>query len=137
MHMHCLFDCTVCGLLLQVMMDRQKKDELPKMQVGFIDAICAPLYKELFELHPPLQPLYDGVMNNSSYWQELGNKPKSEEAEVLCVYILFNGGTLMHTMNVNKSTHTHTHTHARTHTHTYIHTHTHTHTHTYKYMSVH
>lgn len=60
------------------MMDRQKKDELPKMQVGFIDAICAPLYKELFELHPPLQPLYDGVMNNSSYWQELGNKPKKD-----------------------------------------------------------
>ena len=27
------------------MMDRQKKDELPNMQVGFIDAICLPLYE--------------------------------------------------------------------------------------------
>ena len=27
------------------MMDRKKKDELPKMQVGFIDAICLPVYK--------------------------------------------------------------------------------------------
>ena len=27
------------------MMDRDKKDELPKMQVGFIDFICLPLYK--------------------------------------------------------------------------------------------
>ena len=27
------------------MMDRQKKDELPKMQVGFIDAICITLYQ--------------------------------------------------------------------------------------------
>lgn len=27
------------------MMDRKKKDELPKMQVGFIDAICMPVYK--------------------------------------------------------------------------------------------
>ena len=27
------------------MMDRGKKDELPQMQVGFIDAVCLPLYK--------------------------------------------------------------------------------------------
>ena len=27
------------------MMDRQKKDELPKMQMGFIDFVCAPLYQ--------------------------------------------------------------------------------------------
>ena len=26
-------------------MDREKKDELPKMQVGFIDAICLPVYE--------------------------------------------------------------------------------------------
>ena len=29
----------------QPMMDRDKKDELPIMQVGFIDAICLPVYK--------------------------------------------------------------------------------------------
>ena len=62
------------------MMDRKKKDDLPKMQVGFIDAICAPLYKELFELHPPFQPLYDGVMNNRSCWQALSEKPEGESA---------------------------------------------------------
>ena len=27
------------------MMDRKKKDDLPKMQVGFIDFICMPVYK--------------------------------------------------------------------------------------------
>lgn len=27
------------------MMDRKKKDELPKMQVGFIDFICMPVYQ--------------------------------------------------------------------------------------------
>ncbi len=27
------------------MMDRRKKDELPSMQVGFIDAICMPIYQ--------------------------------------------------------------------------------------------
>lgn len=26
-------------------MDRERKDELPQMQVGFIDVICLPLYK--------------------------------------------------------------------------------------------
>ena len=26
-------------------MDRKKKDDLPKMQVGFIDFICMPVYK--------------------------------------------------------------------------------------------
>ena len=26
------------------MMDRAKKDKLPKMQVGFIDSICLPIY---------------------------------------------------------------------------------------------
>ena len=34
----------------QPMMDRNKKDELPKMQVGFIDAICSPIYK-VIDLH--------------------------------------------------------------------------------------
>lgn len=29
----------------QAMMDRERKDELPQMQVGFIDVICKPLYK--------------------------------------------------------------------------------------------
>ena len=27
------------------MMDRAKKDKLPKMQVGFIDSICLPIYQ--------------------------------------------------------------------------------------------
>ncbi|CAH0395133.1 unnamed protein product [Bemisia tabaci] len=31
--------------IFQAMMDRERKDELPKMQVGFIDLICLPLYK--------------------------------------------------------------------------------------------
>ena len=32
-------------LYFKAMMDRKKKHELPKMQVGFIDAICMPLYE--------------------------------------------------------------------------------------------
>ena len=34
------------------MMDRKKKDELPKMQVGFINFICMPLYEvRFYEIH--------------------------------------------------------------------------------------
>lgn len=36
---------TIIGNILQAMMDRERKDELPQMQVGFIDVICKPLYK--------------------------------------------------------------------------------------------
>ena len=40
---------------LKAMMDRKKKDELPKMQVGFIDAICTPIYKVTnFHFNSPL-----------------------------------------------------------------------------------
>lgn len=34
------------------MMDRDEKDNLPKMQIGFIDSICLPLYRVSW-LSPP------------------------------------------------------------------------------------
>ena len=57
-------------------MDRKKKDELPKMQVGFIDSICMPLYKVLATLVPDLVPLLEGVKNNRNNWQALADNPK-------------------------------------------------------------
>lgn len=60
----------------QAMMDRRKKDELPKMQVGFIDAICLALYEVLQTLEPGLTPLYEGCLSNRGNWQSLAeNKP--------------------------------------------------------------
>ncbi|XP_071169821.1 cGMP-specific 3',5'-cyclic phosphodiesterase-like isoform X3 [Mytilus galloprovincialis] len=53
------------------MMDRDKQDELPKMQVGFIDAICIPVYKMFAELNPGLEPMFVGVSNNRNNWQAL------------------------------------------------------------------
>jgi 3'5'-cyclic nucleotide phosphodiesterase len=38
---------------IQAMMDRERKDELPQMQVGFIDVICKPLYKVSKIIFPP------------------------------------------------------------------------------------
>jgi cGMP-specific 3',5'-cyclic phosphodiesterase, invertebrate len=56
------------------MMDRERKDELPKMQVGFIDVICMPLYKVLSETFPWISPLYEGTMENRKNWQDLAEK---------------------------------------------------------------
>ena len=39
-----------CFFLMQEMMDREKKDKLPTMQVGFIDSICLPVYEVREEL---------------------------------------------------------------------------------------
>ncbi|XP_045539863.1 cGMP-specific 3',5'-cyclic phosphodiesterase [Papilio machaon] len=56
------------------MMDREKKDELPQMQVGFIDMICLPLYKVLSDTFPWIQPLYSGTLENRQRWQDLAEK---------------------------------------------------------------
>ncbi|XP_017787419.1 PREDICTED: cGMP-specific 3',5'-cyclic phosphodiesterase-like [Habropoda laboriosa] len=56
------------------MMDRERKDELPQMQVGFIDVICIPLYKVLADTFPWIMPLYEGTMENRKHWQDLAEK---------------------------------------------------------------
>lgn len=56
------------------MMDRERKDELPKMQVGFIDVICLPLYKVLSETFPWISPLYEETVKNRENWQDLAEK---------------------------------------------------------------
>lgn len=56
------------------MMDRERKDELPQMQVGFIDCICLPLYRVLSETFPWMKPLYQGTVENRKHWQDLAEK---------------------------------------------------------------
>lgn len=53
---------------------REKKDELPQMQVGFIDMICLPLYKVLSDTFPWILPLYSGTADNRQRWQDLAEK---------------------------------------------------------------
>lgn len=55
-------------------MDRERKDELPQMQVGFIDVICLPLYRVLSETFPWVRPLYQGTLENRQHWQDLAEK---------------------------------------------------------------
>ncbi|XP_068745612.1 cGMP-specific 3',5'-cyclic phosphodiesterase-like [Montipora capricornis] len=61
------------------MMDRKKKDDLPKMQVGFIDFICMPVYSMFYDLEPCLKPLYNGCLDNRKNWKALEDKGEEEE----------------------------------------------------------
>lgn len=58
----------------QAMMDRERKDELPQMQVEFIDVVCRPLYTSLSESFPWIKPLLDGCLSNREKWADLAEK---------------------------------------------------------------
>lgn len=60
------------------MMDRAKKDELPQMQVGFIDSVCLPLYKAFTQMSPKLAPLKEGCRENKLQWQKLADDYKAQ-----------------------------------------------------------
>ncbi|XP_042345491.1 dual 3',5'-cyclic-AMP and -GMP phosphodiesterase 11A [Plectropomus leopardus] len=51
--------------------DRNRKDELPVLQLEWIDGICKPLYQALLKLNRKLQPMVDEIEANRNKWQEL------------------------------------------------------------------
>ncbi|XP_026937409.1 rod cGMP-specific 3',5'-cyclic phosphodiesterase subunit alpha isoform X2 [Sagmatias obliquidens] len=56
------------------MMDRNKADELPKLQVGFIDFVCTFVYKEFSRFHEEITPMLDGITNNRKEWKVLADE---------------------------------------------------------------
>ncbi|XP_025759789.1 dual 3',5'-cyclic-AMP and -GMP phosphodiesterase 11A isoform X2 [Oreochromis niloticus] len=54
--------------------DRNRKDELPGLQLEWIDGICSPLYETLVKLNPKLQPMVDMIKANRAKWEELNRK---------------------------------------------------------------
>ncbi|XP_023708360.1 dual 3',5'-cyclic-AMP and -GMP phosphodiesterase 11 isoform X1 [Cryptotermes secundus] len=52
-------------------MNREKEDQLPLMQVGFIDSICLPIYESFAVLSDKLEPLVEGVRQNKQHWLEI------------------------------------------------------------------
>nr|XP_020452120.1 dual 3',5'-cyclic-AMP and -GMP phosphodiesterase 11A isoform X1 [Monopterus albus] len=60
--------------------DRNRKDELPGLQMEWIDGICAPLYETLVKLNPKLQPVLDMIKANRVKWEELNKKRQSISA---------------------------------------------------------
>nr|XP_019948350.1 PREDICTED: dual 3',5'-cyclic-AMP and -GMP phosphodiesterase 11A-like [Paralichthys olivaceus] len=51
--------------------DRNRKDELPVLQLEWIDGICKPLYQALLKLNTKLEPMVDGIDANRKKWQDL------------------------------------------------------------------
>ncbi|XP_061180019.1 dual 3',5'-cyclic-AMP and -GMP phosphodiesterase 11A-like isoform X2 [Saccostrea echinata] len=64
----------------QACMDREKQDELPKLQLSWIDGICLPLYRALSNLDSSFKPLYDAVLNNRSCWEVLDAERLAKDA---------------------------------------------------------
>ncbi|KAE8744838.1 hypothetical protein FOCC_FOCC008562 [Frankliniella occidentalis] len=62
-------------------MNREKEDQLPLMQVGFIDSICLPIYESFAVLSDKLEPLVDGVRNNKQMWLQMADEDNPDEVK--------------------------------------------------------
>ncbi|KAH9523478.1 putative 3',5'-cyclic phosphodiesterase pde-5 [Bulinus truncatus] len=49
------------GLVPMQMMDRDKKEELPMLEVGFIQSICVPCYELMYSIMPETEPMLNGA----------------------------------------------------------------------------
>ncbi|KAK6188282.1 hypothetical protein SNE40_004492 [Patella caerulea] len=63
------------------MMDRDKQNELPQLEVGFILGICLPCYELLAQVIPSTKPMLDGTIANLKQWQVMADKNKEEALE--------------------------------------------------------
>ncbi|KAJ8415899.1 hypothetical protein AAFF_G00404560 [Aldrovandia affinis] len=59
--------------------DRNRKDELPALQLEWIDGICKPLYQALVKVNRKLQPMVDGINANRIKWEELSSSNQQTE----------------------------------------------------------
>ncbi|KAL6490433.1 hypothetical protein MHYP_G00007780 [Metynnis hypsauchen] len=60
------------------LMNREKRDKIPSMQVSFIDAICTQLYETLASMSDSCSPLLEGCRKNRQNWKllaEQGDEP--------------------------------------------------------------
>ncbi|XP_048759916.1 probable 3',5'-cyclic phosphodiesterase pde-5 isoform X5 [Ostrea edulis] len=67
------------GLTPMPMMDRQKKNELPHLEVGFLVGICLPCYEVMAQILPETKPMVDGAVANLKKWRELADKEAKEK----------------------------------------------------------
>ncbi|KAF0040222.1 hypothetical protein F2P81_008457 [Scophthalmus maximus] len=64
------------------MMDRNKAADLPKLQCGFIDFVCAFVYKEFSRFHVEITPMLDRLLNNRKEWNALKEVHEAKMAEI-------------------------------------------------------
>ncbi|CAK1553954.1 unnamed protein product [Leptosia nina] len=70
------------GKLPEPMMDRNRPEERPVCQVGFLEEICVPCYKILCKILPNTKPMYEMVDKNLSIWKSLKNRVQNEESQM-------------------------------------------------------
>ncbi|GIY26707.1 dual 3',5'-cyclic-AMP and -GMP phosphodiesterase 11 [Caerostris darwini] len=63
------------------MMNRDKKDKFPLMQVAFIDSICLPVYEAFTMILDKLGPLLEGVKKNRAQWLKLAEEKNTFSSE--------------------------------------------------------
>jgi len=61
------------------MMDREKRNEFPCMQVSYIDEICLPVYESLACASDQLDPMLQGCLENRERWKEMADTKDSDE----------------------------------------------------------
>uniref|UniRef100_A0A672HPN3 cGMP-specific 3',5'-cyclic phosphodiesterase n=1 Tax=Salarias fasciatus TaxID=181472 RepID=A0A672HPN3_SALFA len=60
------------------LMNREKRDKIPSMQVSFIDAICIQLYETLTGMSEHCSPLLEGCQENRQHWKRLAEDREKE-----------------------------------------------------------
>ncbi|XP_060569725.1 dual 3',5'-cyclic-AMP and -GMP phosphodiesterase 11A-like isoform X2 [Ruditapes philippinarum] len=63
----------------QAHMDREKQDQLPALQLGWIDGICRPLYESLAKFDKSFKPMLNGVLLNRAEWEYLDAERLSKQ----------------------------------------------------------
>ncbi|KAI1888263.1 hypothetical protein AGOR_G00183220 [Albula goreensis] len=61
------------------LMNREKRDKIPSMQVSFIDAICTQLYETLSSMSESCSPLLEGCRKNRQNWKVLAEQVEEKE----------------------------------------------------------
>lgn len=56
------------------LMNREKRDKIPSLQVGFIDGICVQLYENMVMVSDACLPLLEGCKQNRQKWQSLAEQ---------------------------------------------------------------
>ncbi|GAB1609066.1 cGMP-specific 3',5'-cyclic phosphodiesterase-like [Argonauta hians] len=59
------------GIPVLPLMNREKRGELPKMQIGFIDFACVMVYRLLGTVEEYMKPLWDRVLKNRENWTKI------------------------------------------------------------------
>ncbi|XP_052274337.1 probable 3',5'-cyclic phosphodiesterase pde-5 isoform X2 [Dreissena polymorpha] len=66
------------GLTPMPMMDREKKHELPQLEVGFLVGICLPCYDLMVQILPETRPMKEGAVANMKKWKQLAEKSRED-----------------------------------------------------------